>query len=234
MSEILSPKQTLLLWSLLGAGGQAALPKTPTADHEALIAAGLALPGFKPGVKAAWIEVTDAGWDWAGRHLGDPLPTTSKVLHAWLARLAAYLQASGTPLADLFVPAPEPLSREPVPKPKAAPRAKAVKKPKAAAAPKAEAKPRKPSAAVLKKRILEAYKAVTGGRLNARATLDQLRANLPDLDRATLDAALVRLHETDKKATLMRLDNPRDITPAVRDAQILFKGEPMHLLWIDP
>ena len=31
---------------------------------------------------------------------------------------------------------------------------------------------------------------------------------------------------------LMTLDNPREITADVRAAELVFRGEPMHILWI--
>jgi len=50
----------------------------------------------------------------------------------------------------------------------------------------------KPSPAALRKRIESAYLALTDGRKNETVRLARLRAELSDLDRATVDAALPR------------------------------------------
>jgi hypothetical protein len=52
-----------------------------------------------------------------------------------------------------------------------------------------------------------------------------------DIDRPTLDAVLKRMH-LEGGTSLKGLENPRDITSDIRDAEIKFSGEPMHVLWI--
>ena len=100
---------------------------------------------------------------------------------------------------------------------------------------KSDPKPRKPTIAQLRKRIVTAYAAVAGSASSARVRLSDLRDRLADVDRSTLDAALLRLHEKiDDKISLMPLEDPRQVTEAVRDAAVGFKGEALHLLWIDP
>ncbi len=95
------------------------------------------------------------------------------------------------------------------------------------------AKPKAPTNAALRKRIGEAYLAITGGKKNESVKLARLRTELADLDRATLDAALGRILQGDKKASLMRHDDPRQIDKA--DAEAAFQsaaGDPFHVLWI--
>jgi hypothetical protein len=46
-----------------------------------------------------------------------------------------------------------------------------------------------------------------------------------------LDAVLKRMH-LEEGTSLKGLENPRDITSAIRDAEISFSGDPMHVLWI--
>lgn len=72
---------------------------------------------------------------------------------------------------------------------------------------------------------------MTGDRLNERIPLSDLRDRLNDIDRPILDDTLARMH-LEEGTTLSGLDNPREITPAVRDAALIFKGEPMYVLWI--
>jgi hypothetical protein len=86
--------------------------------------------------------------------------------------------------------------------------------------------------APLRDRVIDAYQSVTGGRWNERASLDQLRARLPDVPREALDAELKRMHLDQPGAQLMGHDNPREITKAVKDAAVSFSGEPQHMLYI--
>ena len=83
----------------------------------------------------------------------------------------------------------------------------------------------------LRDRIRQAYLEVTGGRLNTRALLTDLREKLKHIDRVTLDEALKRMH-LEEGTTLSGINNPQEITPAIRDAALSFKGEPMYVLWI--
>ena len=60
----------------------------------------------------------------------------------------------------------------------------------------------------------------------------RLRAELSDLDRATVDAALGRILKGDKTASLMRHDDPRQLDQADHDAAFSPAGEPFHVIWI--
>jgi len=206
MSDRLTPRQTLLVWSLLGLHGQALqsaiVPKVAKEDRDALEQKRL-IKSRKQN-RSFRLELDDAGWAWAAKHLGDDLPPAFKALQTLLTRLSEHLEKSGETLADFIGPAPAP--------------------------PEPPAKPL--SDAQLRSRIRKAYLALTGGKKNMRVLLSDLRGQLAEIDRATLDAALTRLHESAGTATLMRLDNPKDISPAVTAAQLMFKGEPLHLLWI--
>jgi hypothetical protein len=202
--------QTLMMWALLAKGGEGYAkelrPTVEASDRRALIAAGLVIEE-KRAKRAIWLEVTDRGWAWAADHFGDELSARSTagtiVLRDWLMRLQAFMRASNTPLAAIVAPEP---------------RMGASKKP---AGPQAN----------LRERIRAAYLEVTGGQFNKRALLSRLRTTLADIDRSTLDKALVELHG-EEGTTLMTLDNPREITDAERSAALSLAGEPMHLLWI--
>jgi hypothetical protein len=98
-------------------------------------------------------------------------------------------------------------------------------------APQPPAAPRPLGYPAVRERIREAYLEVTGGRLNARALLADLRDKLKDLDRAAVDDALRKMH-LEQGATLAGLNNPLEITPAIRSAGLDFKGLPMFALWI--
>jgi hypothetical protein len=88
-----------------------------------------------------------------------------------------------------------------------------------------------PDYAVLCDRVRKAYLELTGGNLNKSVLLSDLREKLKGIDRPTLDAVLKRMH-IEAGTSLRGLENPCDITPGIRDAEISFSGDPMHVLWI--
>jgi hypothetical protein len=213
-------KQTLVLWALLARGNAAAFqnelkPEPDKADRVALEAAGLIKIEKRGRYRRIWIEVTDRGWEWAGSNLGAALPTNSpagsQILRAWLTRLKAFMEARGFALADVLGPQGSA---------------------QAAGGLIAEPLPYAPlDYAAVRKRIRDVYLNITGGRFNARTLLSDIRQRLKDIDRTTLDDALRRIH-LEEGTTLSGLNNPQEITPAIRDAELNFKGEPMYVLWI--
>ena len=88
-----------------------------------------------------------------------------------------------------------------------------------------------PTYDMLRARVHDAYLDATGGKLNQRVLLNDLRERLPDVDRAALDDTLRKMH-LEQGTTLSGMDNPREITPAVREAGLDFKGLPQYGLWI--
>lgn len=72
---------------------------------------------------------------------------------------------------------------------------------------------------------------IAGNKLNTRVLLSDLREELKDIDRTTLNDALGRMH-LEEGTTLSGLNNPQEITPAIPDGGLTFKGEPMYVLWI--
>lgn len=89
----------------------------------------------------------------------------------------------------------------------------------------------RPAGADLPGRIRAAYLAVTGGRMNCRALLKDLRPHLGDVSRADLDAAMLTM-QREGKAVLFRQDNGATLTAADREAALHLCGEPRHILWI--
>ena len=210
-------KQTLILWALLAREGAAGFqkelkPEPEKADRDALAQAGL-ISWTKRGQKI-WIAVTEKGWAWAGNNLAAPLPANSSagslILRAWLTRLKAFLDSRGLVLADVLRPQPS-------------------------ADLKAEAAPALETTAnydSLRALIRQAYLEATGGRLNTRALLADIRAKLHDIDRATLDEALKRM-QREEEASLYQLDNRAELTDADRAAAIYFGSDPRHILWME-
>jgi hypothetical protein len=208
----LSEMQTLILWALLVKTGGGSFqkdmrPEVKKADREALVRTGLII-AQKRG-RGFWLETTDKGWSWAAEHLDADLPQRSTagcaILQAWLLRLKAFMASRGMVLADVLG-AQTPATPE----------------------------PQSPSVidyATLRARIREAYLDISGARFNTRVPLSDLRDRLQDIDRAALDQALGRMH-LEEGTTLSGLNNPQEISPAIRDAALTFKGEPLYVLWI--
>ncbi len=208
----LTEMQTLVLWALLvradGGGFQKDIrPEVKKPDREALVRAGL-ITAQKRG-RGFWLEATDKGWSWATAHLDADLPKRSTagsmILQAWLTRLKAFMASRDLVLADILGAHQQ------------------EKKPTEA--------PSRIDYAELRARIRKAYLDITDARLNIRVLLSELRKRLKDVDRASLDEALGRMH-LEEGTTLSGLNNPREVTPAIREAGLMFKGEPMYALWI--
>ena len=85
--------------------------------------------------------------------------------------------------------------------------------------------------AAVREGIRKAYLELTGNRFNTRVLLKDIRAKLNGIDRVTLDETLTRMH-LEEGTTLSGLNNPQELTQPVRDAALVFKGEPMYVLWI--
>jgi len=218
-----SDKQALLLWALLARKDAAAfqselVPEPEKADRDALEEAGLIKCETRGRNRRIWIEVTEEGWEWAGKNLNAALPENStagsQILQAWLTRIQAFMDARKLALADILGPQ------------------------RVAAAPTSPPAPivRPPSAngdfGAMRTRIRTAYLDLTGGRVNTRALLSELRRKLEDIERATLDEALKRM-QREGEASLYQLDNRIEITDADRAAAIYFGSEPRHILWIE-
>jgi hypothetical protein len=216
----LTEMQTLILWALLaktGGGGfqKDIRPEVKKLDREALVRAGL-ITREKRGRSGLWLEITDKGWAWAADHLGADLPKRSTagsaILRDWLTRLKAFMEARGLVLADILG------SQQPIAD---------VSNQQLAKSP--------PHAPVdyetVRRRIRKAYLEVTGGRLNTRVLLSDIREKLKDIERSTLDEAFKRMH-LEEGTTLSGLNNPQEVTQAIRDAGLSFKGESMYVFWI--
>ena len=216
MSYDPKPTQALVLFGLLARRGECAqaelMPKVKKADREALAKERLIRVG-KVG-RGLILTLEDAGWAWTASHLSAALPPAQGTLSDLLTRLGEHLEKSGETLADFIGSKPEDTS-QPAPK---------------LSRSSSEAKP--PSPAALRKRIEAAYLALTHGRRNQAVPLAQLRAELSDLDRATVDAALGRILKGDKTASLMRNDDPRQLDQTDHDAAFTPAGEPFHVIWI--
>lgn len=233
----MTPKQTLIMWCLLGRKGQAMqseiVPKVEKNDRQALVADRL-ISEAKIG-RSIGLKLEDRGWDWAGQHLGDELPKNYQVLQQWLVLLQQHLGKSGETLADFIGPAPDwppaAPAKEKAPRRKEAPDQPAQRKPKPAPATGDRKQERPPTPEQVRARIEQAYLTITNGRRGEPVALGKLRAELSDLDRETVDAALLRIHKTERGAGFGRNDDPKDITTLESRAAFSAGGDPYHFIW---
>jgi hypothetical protein len=202
----LTEMRTLMLWALLAKSGGAGLQKDIRPEMKKADRDALVSEGLIASVaksRPIMLEVTDKGWAWAGDHLDAELPKRSIYGAAILQAWLRQLKTFMT--AKGFVLA-DVLATPVTPE------------------------PRDPYSA-LRERIRQSYLDTTGGRLNQRVFLKVLRDKLGDVDRSVLDDTLRKMHLEDG-AHLSGTDNPPEITPAIRDASLDFKGERMFVLWI--
>ena len=225
MSDKLTPKQTLLMWCLLGCHGEALqrsiVPRVEAKDRKVLVASGLISEG-KRG-QSIVLRVEDKGWHWASEHLHDELPPNFRVLQQWLGRVYDFLAETNRPLADFIGPPTELLALQPPKKPRSSGKRKPSLKKSAPT-----------SSGELRRRIEEAYLAITNGRKAESVPLSKLRAQLSELDRKTLDEGLLRILQGDDKARLGQISDPKALTQDDHDAAFSPGGESYHLLWIQP
>jgi hypothetical protein len=217
----LTEMQTLILWALLakrdGASFQKDIrPEVKKADRDALVSTGL-ITIEKRGRSGFWLEVTDKGWDWAASHLDANLPKRSSaaslILQAWLTQLKIFMEARGFALAEILAPEHSAEARPSYPEGIAPSRSAHV------------------DYGAVRERVRQAYLNLTGGKLNTRALLVDLREQLKDIHHDVLDEVLKRMH-LEEGTTLSGLNNPQEITQLIRDAGLNFKGESMYALWI--
>ena len=233
-----TPAQALIMWCLLGKHGQALqseiLPEVKPKNRKPLEGLGL-ISCEKRQRGALFLKVEDKGWRWASEHLRNELPRSYQVLQHWLSLIQHSIEKNEGTLAEFIGSAPELPIASVIPQKKRGPSPKAPKKQKVPSEKTSKTtgkKAKSPSQKKLRELIEKAYFAETDGQAAVRVLLSAIRYRLAEIDRSTLDKALTKLHESDKHISLMRLDNPREITEREKHAQVMFKGEPLHLLWI--
>lgn len=232
-----TPTQALLLFALLARHGACPqvelIPKVTKADREALAKAKLI--GVGKAGRGLALTLADEGWAWTAAHLDAELPQTQRALSDMLMRLGEHLGRSGGTLSEVIGAKPEAKS-EGGTKSASARRTAASTASSKTPGPKAAGRARAPTQAALRQRIEGAYLALSLGRKGEMVRLAQLRAELSDLDRTTVDGALGRILRGDrqggKKASLMRHDDPRQLGQADHDAAFSPSGEPFHVIWI--
>lgn len=90
--------------------------------------------------------------------------------------------------------------------------------------------PKPPPLLSTEQRIAAACLALTGGVPNLRVRLADLRRELADIPRATLDRTLLAMQQQDR-LVLLPLDDPQEITPADTQAVLKVLGHARHILY---
>jgi hypothetical protein len=231
VSQDPTPTQALLIFGLLARHGECRqaelIPAIQKADRDALEKARLI--GVTKQGQSYILTLTDGGWAWAAKNPSAELPQAFRPLSDLLTRLGDYLQRSGHTLADVIGAPQAEAKPQHRPTKEAGPPAK---KPPANAKPK---KPKPPTLAEIRKQIETAYLAITGGQRNRAVLLSRLGSELPDLPRPSLDEVFARILKRTRGYTtmsLMRHDDPRQLSQADHAAAYNPAGEPFHVIWI--
>lgn len=226
-----SVSQRLLLMELMLRGGMAVtadFSAAPAAkDRKPLIAAKL-LEESKGAARSIHLALTDTGWKWAEDHLADsysapgkPSAPAARVLQQALTRLQRYLAAGELRLAD-FVRAA------------VAPRGDQASNGQHASATQRRDGTAPPGQRTdIESAIAESCLALGEGADRRRLRLAQVRALLPEFDRAAQDRALMDLAKAGS-LVLYGMDDPKEISADDRAAEFRTPGgEPRHLVyWI--
>lgn len=227
MNLDVKPMQHLLLWWLALDGGEGFGSDLPADKpvREPLVRAGLIAeekrvnPGAKSKRPAVHLTLTEAGWAWCQDHMTWPKPWRSPkagdILRRLLPRMHFFFRQVATTSLGEFIGKTR-LESSPLPKPAPVP------PPPPALA---------PPASDLHDTIRAACRAIGNGRDNVRIRLADLRAHLSQVTWGDVAKALWELSDRGE-LTLYRLDDPREILPADREAAVRTSaGEEKHILY---
>ena len=260
MDQKVSPKQALFLLRLLtqqeGFFIGKAKPELTAAERKELVEANLIDIDKRketPKSRAAnYAVLTEKGWNWAEKNLAGPLPTSGTagllVLNKLLHIVQANINAGVISLATFFT-VPEPpkstaeLAETSLDESSSSDASSAetlldmndaVRNLEAAATSAAAASTVTGELSDdLKKRLYNACFQITGdGVYGARIRLADLRSRLADVPRPELDNALRDLERTEA-ASIMPLDDPREILPVDEEAALAnSQGKYRHILYL--
>jgi hypothetical protein len=199
-----TPKQALVIWSLLITKEEPAIskvkPELSPAERRHLEMSGI-ITLEKRG-RSKHIVLTDKAWDWASEHFDVELSKSASAVSALeklLSVIGLYLRARKTTLAEFF--SPQNLSES------------------------------TSSTNDLELRVREAYLALSGGEFDRRVRLSQLRQTLNDIPRSEMDQILLRLGRNGK-LVLMRFDDPQEIGSEDEQAALTSGGQKNHIIYM--
>lgn len=214
MSFEASPKQALVLWSLVvAAPGEepsrsTVKPSLSATERKQLISANL-IEEEKRG-RATHLLLTDRGWEWAEQQNQLKLSRStysSPVLEKLIQALRGYLGRNDIRLAEVIANLRLPEQGLPQHDGNENPRS-------------------------VKELIRSACLSLTGGDLARRVRLASLRRALPDLSVQSLDEALLQMDRS-RTIQLMALEQPSEITTEDTQAAIFIAGQPRHIVYLN-
>jgi hypothetical protein len=204
-----TPKQALVMWSLLITGDEPAVskvrPELKPAERKPLIDFGL-IELVKRG-RSTHIILTDKAWDWAAGHFEVELSKSNyaaPILQELLKKLGNYLNHHKIPLVELLAYMNTTIEHS------------------------------ESGAAMLcdlEAKICEAYLKASSGKYNVRVHLSQLRPLVGDLPQAEVDKVLFQMSLAGK-ITLMHLDDPQEIRPEDEKAAVNIGGQQNHIVYM--
>ncbi len=238
------PLQTLFLWRLLaddgGAFQQGLKPDLPKPKRDPLVKAGLLeVVKRRKSEKARpanFLQLTDAGWDWAAEHLDAEVSARSTaagpILRSLMTKLKSHLERQNVSLADFVRPPGEEMVQdEELEDAGVAANRQTVAVPSitetASQLPTGEAMP-----APAVERVRSVCERLSQSQRGVRIYLADVRQELVDLRRADVDAALRQL-ERERVLVLYPLDNPQEIRPQDAEAALPnTAGRPRHIAYL--
>ncbi len=208
-----SPKQALVLWSLVVAvpgeepSRSTLKPRLNAVERRQLLDADL-IEEEKRG-RAYHLLLADKGWEWAERQNLVKLclsPNATPVLEKLIQALVRFLARNDVRLAEVIATIRSPQQHGSPPLPAVSP----------------------PN---LEDQIRAACLSLTCGEYERRVRLADLRSALSGLSRDELDEVLLQMDQL-RAIQLMMLEQPSDVTAEDRAAAIFLAGHPLHILYL--
>lgn len=201
MTPKLSPKQSLVIYSLLITGKEPlqseVLPKLQPKERKQLVDAELIETFKKASGRGSYLRLTERAWSWAEENLGSPLSKSqaaSETLQNLLLKLRGYLSQNDVPLRDILAPAKSGLAHT-----------------------------------LNGDEIRSAYLKITGGNLNVPVRIAELSKSLPHLSAEHFLYTLLELNAA-KQIFFARLDDPQSITEEDRRLTVRIDSDEKHLV----
>ena len=208
-----SPKQALVLWSLVVAvpgeepSRSTLKPKLNAIERRQLLDADL-IEEDKRG-RAVHLLLADKGWEWAEQQNLIKLclsPNATPVLEKLIQALVRFLARNDVRLAEVIATIRPPQQHTTSPLQAGSP-------------------------PIIEDQIRAACLSLTGGEYERRVRLADLRRALSGLSRDELDEVLLQMDQL-RDIQLMMLEQPSDVTPEDREAAIFLAGHPLHILYL--
>jgi hypothetical protein len=227
-----NPKQALVLFCLLFTGQEPMVsqlkPRLSPKERKPLEKAGLI--EIRPPGRGGQVVLTEAAWDWAGKNLDVPISDraqANETLIAVLAHLKAFLDARGIALGEMVREGRSSAGKATPVREKPESKKPAYKEPKTPAS-----KKKTNGTASLVALVRAACLRAASGRTHVRVRLSDLRQELSDVPRTSLDKTLLEMQQSGV-AVFFRLDDPQERLSADERDALNIAGTPHHVLYLN-